>query len=133
MFGNHWFRKEKPFLTLQGFGGAAGSNSHSSGGPSAQATGGLITEPGNGYVYHAFDGAADLYESPGADDTTFANFSIHAAGFSDRGKSGSADTAGSWCHVMDGRAQETVSVRSNNEDGENPNFTIDFGFCLIFP
>jgi hypothetical protein len=117
MFGNSWFKKEKPILGIAGFGGGATSVFRNSGGPSALASGGYIAEPGNGYVYHTFDGAADIYSSPGANDTTFANFTLDKAGFGDMGVPGATPTAGSWCLVLDGRAQETVDLRNQNTQG----------------
>ena len=129
MFGNQWFKKENPLLGLMGAGGGVGGRlTAGAAGPSALASGGLITEPGNGYVYHAFDGACDIYSSPGADDTTFANFSLQWAGFSDRGINGADDTAGSWCIVMENRAQESVSVRSQNTNGGPANGTYSFWY-----
>ena len=83
----------------------------------AKATGGYIAEPGNGYAYHTFDGAADIYSSPGANDTTFANFTLDKAGFGDMGVPGATPTAGSWCLVLEGRAQETVDLRNQNTQG----------------
>ena len=54
----NWFKKEKPFGGLGGFGGGT-SGLAFAGGSSTQATGGNVNsgeayEPGNGYAYHTF-------------------------------------------------------------------------------
>jgi len=59
MLGNSWFKKEKPFLGLTGFGGGVGSNLVGGAGAGAvytEATGGTTndyTEPGPGKNYRA--------------------------------------------------------------------------------
>ena len=129
MFSNSWYNKERPLLSMLGFGGGVGGKLvGGAAGPKALGSGGYVAEPGNGYVYHTFDGAADIYSSPGADDTTFANFSLQHAGLSDRGTGGADDTAGSWCLVLQGRAQETVDVRSQNTNAGPANGTYSFWY-----
>ena len=54
LFGNSWYKKEKPLLGLTGIGGGVGSNLVGGASP-MEATGGTyILEPGNGYKYHTF-------------------------------------------------------------------------------
>ena len=57
MFGNNWFKKEKPLPTLIGLGGGATGWMSSSGGPGVQATGGVISDYTDGadtYRAHVF-------------------------------------------------------------------------------
>ena len=57
MFENFWHRKEKPFLTIQGFGGGAGGNSQSGTTIPMDATGGTtstFSDPGGTWKCHVF-------------------------------------------------------------------------------
>jgi len=49
---NNFFKKEKPFTGMSGFGG--GFLRFKSAAAAVKATGGAVAEPGNGYVYHVF-------------------------------------------------------------------------------
>ena len=84
--------------------------------PFVYATGGTVTEPGNGYVYHHFDGVGDIHTSSTVNDTNFSNYSLETRSVSDRGLNGAAPTANSFCIVLKS-AQETVDVRTQNTGG----------------
>ena len=64
MFGNSWFKKERPLLGMTGFGGGADGKlvSGGAGGSGITASGGIQSptgaalEPGDGYAYHFFQG-----------------------------------------------------------------------------
>lgn len=49
-----WFKKERPMLSLQSFGGGAAGLMISGAPPAIDASGGVKTTPGDGYVYHIF-------------------------------------------------------------------------------
>ena len=57
MFGNSWFKKERPLLGMTGFGGGADGKLVSGAAPQFAASGGTETTPGNGYKYHLFTAA----------------------------------------------------------------------------
>lgn len=50
----NWNIKERPILSLLGFGGGGSGNALRRRGGGFSATGGIITTPGNGYTYHTF-------------------------------------------------------------------------------
>ena len=49
-----WFKKERPMLSMQSFGGGAAGLMISGAPPAIDASGGVKTTPGDGYVYHIF-------------------------------------------------------------------------------
>jgi len=49
-----WFKKQRPLLSMQSFGGGAAGLMISGAPPAIDATGGTKTTPGDGYVYHIF-------------------------------------------------------------------------------
>ena len=51
MFSNSWYKKERPLLSMLGFGGGVGGKLvGGAAGPKALGSGGYVAEPGNGYV-----------------------------------------------------------------------------------
>ena len=112
---NEFFKKEKPVFTGSRFGfGSGGGGGAATADPVTLATGGTITQPGNGYAYHHFDGVADVYTSNVNNDTIFANYSLETRSV---GQFGFATPAAkSFCLVLKS-AQETVDVRTQNTGG----------------
>ena len=49
-----WFKKQRPMLSMQSFGGGAAGLMISGAPPAIDASGGVKTTPGDGYVYHVF-------------------------------------------------------------------------------
>ena len=82
---NEFFKKEKPVFTGSRFGfGSGGGGGAAAAGPSVVlSTGGVITQPGNGYAYHHFDGV-DIYKSDTYSDTNFSNYSLETRSVGDR-------------------------------------------------
>ena len=63
---NSWFKKEKPFLSLQSMGGGAAGLMISAGTPEPiEATGGTKSTPGDGYIYHVFTSSGSLSVTQG--------------------------------------------------------------------
>ena len=115
---NEFFKKEKPVFTGSRFGfGSGGGGGVAAAAPTVTlSSGGTITQPGNGYAYHHFDGVGDIYSSSTVNDTNFSNYSLETRSVGDRGANGAAPTAHSFCIVLKS-AQETVDVRSQNTGG----------------
>lgn len=112
---NEFHKKEKPVFTGLKFGFGAGGGAAADAGVTL-ASGGTVTQPGNGYAYHHFDGVGDIYTSSTVNDTDFSNYSLETRSVSDRGANGAAPTANSFCIVLKS-AQETVDVRTQNTGG----------------
>ena len=114
---NEFFKKEKPVFTGSRFGfGSGGGGGAAAAGPSVVlSTGGVITQPGNGYAYHHFDGVGDIYKSDTHSDTNFSNYSLETRSVGDRGAN-SLPSGQSFCIVLKS-AQETVDVRTTNTGG----------------
>ena len=113
---NEFFKKEKPVFTGSRFGFGSGGGGGAAAGPSVVlATGGTITQPGNGYAYHHFDGVGDIYKSDTHSDTNFSNYSLETRSVGDRGAN-SLPSGQSFCIVLKS-AQDTVDVRTANTGG----------------
>ena len=110
---NEFFKKEKPVFTGLKFGFGSGGGAAAAD-PVTLATGGTVTQPGNGYAYHYFDGVADVYTSNVANDTIFANYSLETRSVGQLGFATPA--AKSFCLVLKS-AQETVDVRTQITGG----------------
>ena len=113
---NEFFKKEKPVFTGSRFGFGSGGGGAAAAGPSVVlSSGGTITQPGNGYAYHHFDGVGDIYKSDTHSDTNFSNYSLQTRSVGDRGAI-SLPSGQSFCIVLKS-AQETVDVRTTNTGG----------------
>ncbi len=89
---NSWFKKEKPFLSLQSMGGGAAGLMISAGTPEPiAATGGTKSTPGDGYVYHVFTSSGSLSVTQGkGSEYNFLVVGAGGGGGFDRGGGGGA-------------------------------------------
>ena len=113
-----FFVKEKPVFTGLargvggfGFGGGGGAGA---GGTVTLATGGTVSQPGNGYAYHYFDGVGDIYTSSTHSDTNFSNYTLETRSVGQVGYG--SPSAQSFCIVLKS-AQETVDIKTQNTGG----------------